>query len=199
MARKDGQGSDEELVREFVPADQTAVPRAPKGMRYVGLCRSCRSFVELGPTFGCLGGGHPKSDIAVALLVDDDDPLPKLPQANLGALFMPALWGPVHGQWFMILFYPIWLMLDNLIYGAVHGTMPVWLAVLCAVATAAFTVYYALRANAYGYMRVAAEKTPEQYVAAERKWTVLFVLIGIAFLVFASWYNIAIRPTAPVV
>lgn len=188
----------DDTVKEFVPTCGEAVPRAPEGMRYVGFCRSCRQFVELGPTFGCMKGAHGKSDIAVAVLVDDDDPLPRLPAVNLGALFMPALWGPAHGQWFMILFYPIWLLLDNLIYGAVHGTIPVWLAVVSSLAVAAFTVYYAVRANAYGYVRVAAEKTPEQYVAGERKWSVLFVLVGIAFLVFATWYNVAIRPTMPV-
>lgn len=193
------QVNTDEVVREFVPACGEAVPRAPKGMRYVGFCRSCRQFVELGPTFTCMKGAHGKGDIAVAMLVDDGEPLPHLPAMNWGALFMPALWGPSHGQWFMILFYPIWLLLDNLIYGAVHGTMPIWLAVLSGLAVAVFTVYYALRANAYGYVRVAAEKTPEQYMAGERKWTVLFVLVGVAFLVFATWYNLAIRPTAPVI
>lgn len=172
------------------------VPKAPEGMRYVGLCRRCRKFVELGPSFGCMNAGHRKDDIAVALLVDRDDPLPALPAMNLGALFMPALWGPAHGQWYMILFYPLWLMLDNLIYGAVHGSFPVWVAVLAALATAAFTVVYGLRANMHGYVRVASSLTPEEYLAKERRWTVLFVAIAVAFIVFASWYNVAIRPTA---
>lgn len=199
MARRNDSGGnggagrgDGELGR--ISEVGTAVPRAPEGMRYIGYCRSCRSFAELGPTFGCMKAGHPKADIAVALLVEEDDPLPRLPKLNLGALFMPALWGPAHGQWYMILFYPIWLLLDNLIYGAVHGTFPVFIAVLAGAAVAAFTVYYALRANSYGYLRVAAEKTPEQYVATERKWSVLFVVIGLVFIAFASWYNIAIRP-----
>ncbi len=175
------------------------VPKAPEGMRYVGLCRRCRKFVELGPTFTCMNAGHGKDDIAVALLLDRDDPLPELPAMNLGALFMPALWGPAHGQWYMILFYPLWLMLDNLIYGAVHGSFPVWVAVLAGLATAAFTVVYGMRANMHGYLRVAASKTPEEYLAKERRWTVLFVVIAVVFLVFASWYNIAIRPGAAVV
>ncbi len=190
-----GMRGDEDLDR--IAEIGTAVPRAPEGMRYVGYCRSCRSFVELGPTFGCMKAGHPKSDIAVALLVGEDDPLPRLPRFNLGALFMPALWGPAHGQWYMILFYPIWLLLDNLIYGAVHGTFPVVIAVLASLAVAAFTVFYAARANSYGYPRVAAEKTPEQYVATERRWSILFVAIGVAFIAFASWYNVAMRPGLP--
>ncbi len=173
----------------------TAVPKAPDGMRYVGFCRACRSFVELGPTFGCMKGGHPKSSVSVALLLGKDEPLPRLPRMNWGALFMPALWGPAHGQWYMILFYPIWLMLDNLIYGAVQGTFSAFLPTVCCVAAAAFTVYYALRANSHGYVRVAAKKTPEQYVSTERKWTVLLVLTGVAFLAFATWYNLMVRPT----
>ena len=119
-----------------------------------------------------------------------------MPAVNLGALFMPALWGPAHGQWFMILFYPLWLMLDNLVYGAVHGNYPGWIAALAVTMTAAFTILYATRANTYGYVRVAAEKLPEEYLATERKWSVLFVIIGVAFIVFASWYNLAIRPGA---
>lgn len=193
--RPGGQQGPEGL--ESITDIGTAVPRAPEGMRYVGFCKKCRTFVELGPTFGCMKGGHAKGDIGVALLVGKDEPLPRLPRMNWGALFMPALWGPAHGQWYMILFYPIWLLLDNLIYGAVHGTFPVFVAVVASLAVAAFTVYYALRANSFGYLRAAEKKTPEQYAASERKWSVLFVLIGVAFIVFASWYNIAVRPTLP--
>lgn len=195
MARRDrgaeGAGFD---VRERVTDIGKAVPRAPEGMRYVGFCRACRSFVELGPTFSCMKGGHGKESVAVALLLDADEPLPRLPRMNWGALFMPALWGPAHGQWFMLLFYPMWLMMDNLIYGAVHGTFSSVVAVVAVVAAAWFTVFYGLRANGYAYLRVASEKTPEQFVVTERRWAVLFVAIGVAFLVFASWYNLAIRP-----
>ena len=38
-----------------------------------------------------------------------------LPPINLGALFMPPIWGPAHGIWVTILFYPIWLSADNLV------------------------------------------------------------------------------------
>lgn len=193
MARKAGgsmSGYGQERVTEIGPA----VPKAPEGMRYVGFCRDCRDFVELGPTFSCMKGGHAKDRLAVAVLLDKEEPLPHLPAMNWGALFMPALWGPAHGQWFMLLFYPMWLMMDNLIYGAVHGTFSPTIAVIAIVVAAAFTIFYARSANAYGYVRVAGEKTPEEFMAAERRWAVLFVAIGVAFLVFASWYNLAIRP-----
>ena len=177
------------------PNSDEEIPHAPRGMRYVGFCRQCGQFVEVSTAFECKRKGHPRSSIAVALLIGLNDPKPRMPAVNIGALFMPALWGPAHGQWFTILFYPLWLILDNLIYGAVHGQQMVWLAALAVIATAAFTIYYAMRANVHGYIRVASEKSPEEYLATERKWSILFVLIGIAFLAFATWYNLAIRPS----
>lgn len=187
--------AEEAVVEERAVEVETAVPKAPKGKRFVGFCRKCRNFVELGPTFSCMKGAHPKGDIAVALLLDKDDPLPVMPRLNVGALFMPALWGPLHGQIFTILFYPAWLFLDNMIYAAVRGTGPAWPAIAASLMLAAFTVFYALRANEVGYLRVAAEKSPEEYLAGERKQAVFLVLVAVAFIVFASWYNIAVRPT----
>ena len=187
-----GAKDEPRYVGEPEPGEE--IPRAPRGTRYVGFCRSCRDFVEVRPDFSCKRGNHPREDIGVALLVGKDEPLPHLPAINLGALFMPALWGPAHGQWFMILFYPVWLFLDIFIYSSVHGDASPALSVVMGLITAAIMVYYALHANAYGYLRVAAEKTPDEYLAAERKWSVLFVVIGVAFLAFATWYNLAIRP-----
>lgn len=189
-------------ARRYAPApehgdtldpDETP-PVAPEGMRYIGFCRDCRDFVELGSDFSCLRAGHPRERIAVALLAGADEPLPHMPALNVGALFMPALWGPVHGQWYMILFYPLWLLLDNLIYGAVHGNGMGILAGVAAAITAAFTIYYALHANAWGYVRAAADRTPAEYLRVERRWAVVFVLIAVAFLVFATWFNVFVRP-----
>lgn len=202
MTRGDGgrggkRGSSEDGAssgRADLISPDEEVPRAPRGMRYVGFCRMCGKFVELTHDFECKRAGHPRSSIAVALLIGLDEPKPKMPLINLGALFMPALWGPAHGQWFMILFYPLWLMLDNLIYGSVHGTYPAWISIASVLVTAAFTVFYAMRANVHGYIRVASEKSPEEYLATERRWSILFILIGVAFVAFATWYNLAVRP-----
>ena len=187
---------DEPHYAGGTPAADEKIPPAPRGTRYVGFCRACGDFVELTPEFTCKSAGHGRDQIGVALLVNKGEAAPHMPRVNLGALFMPALWGPAHGQWAMILFYPVWLFLDNVIYGAVTSPTPlsVILAVAMGLLTAAFTVLYAVRANVYGYQRVAAEKTPEEYLATERKWSVLFVAIGCAFLAFATWYNLAVRP-----
>ena len=35
-----------------------------------------------------------------------------IPRLNVGALFLPPIWGPAHGMWAALLFYPIWLFAD---------------------------------------------------------------------------------------
>ena len=32
-----------------------------------------------------------------------------LPPINIGALFMPPIWGAANGIWLAILYYPVWL------------------------------------------------------------------------------------------
>ena len=32
-----------------------------------------------------------------------------IPRLNIGALFLPPIWGPAHGIWITILWYPVWL------------------------------------------------------------------------------------------
>ncbi|MBR2834916.1 MAG: hypothetical protein IKE43_04285 [Coriobacteriales bacterium] len=195
-----GAGIVDETARiEYNPSDTEAVPKAPEGYRYVGFCRKCHDFEEMTTTFTCLEGGHPKQDIAVALLLEKDEPKPHIPRLNIGALFMPALWGPAHGQWYMILFYPLWLLLDRLIYGSIYESSGlIALAVIAGVGTAVFTIAYALYANTYAYVRVATQKTPEEYNASERKQAIIWILLAIAFIFFATWYNLFVRVPAAV-
>ena len=44
--------------------------------------------------------------------------LKAVPKFNIGALFMPPIWGPAHGWWLAIVFYPLWLFADNVFYAA---------------------------------------------------------------------------------
>ena len=41
-----------------------------------------------------------------------------VPRFNVGAFFMPGIWGPAHGLWVSILFYPLWLLADNVFFAA---------------------------------------------------------------------------------
>ncbi|MCL2528910.1 MAG: hypothetical protein FWE41_01035 [Coriobacteriia bacterium] len=117
-----------------------------------------------------------------------------LPKYNLGALFMPAVWGPAHGQWISILFYPLWLFADTSITNAVlFGGFTYILAASVIIGTAALTIFYARTVGYKAYARVAHKVTKEQYLKSQRKWTVISILIAIVFAAFATWYNLTIR------
>jgi len=122
-----------------------------------------------------------------------------LPRINWGALFMPAVWGPAHGQWITILFYPLWLFADTSITNAVFfGGLTYALAASVVLGTAAVTILFALTIGQKTYARVAHKTTMQQYKSRERIWALISALIALAFLGLATWYNLAIRlPQGP--
>ena len=91
-----------------------------------------------------------------------------IPRWNIGALFLPPIWGPAHGFWATILFYPLWLVADNL--------------------------FSRLSQPFAAHRAVARGVSKETYVRRERIWAVVCVVIGLAMLGFATWYNLMIRP-----
>lgn len=120
-----------------------------------------------------------------------------LPAVNLGALFMPPIWGPAHGVWITILYYPMWLFADNLLYAAYSDPTPlsVTLASLMAVILAAATIIFARASQGYACQRALKRgKTKETYKKEQRIWAVVSALIAIVFLAAATYYNLTIRP-----
>lgn len=127
----------------------------------------------------------------------EDEFLADVPFLNLGALFMPPIWGIAHGDWPCILFYPLWVFADNLIFNAVQN--PSALTILFAI----ITIVIALGLM-FAYARIssprsahqAAERgdTLEHYLKVQRRWAVGMAVIAIAMLIFATWYNLNIRP-----
>lgn len=121
-----------------------------------------------------------------------------LPRFNVAAFLLPPIWGPAHGFWATILFYPIWLFADNLFYAAYEN--PTALAVVLAVVvlvllvagTAAFSVVSqplaAHRAEDRGVTR-------ETYLRRQRWWAIGCAIGGGVMLALATYYNLAIRPT----
>ena len=175
--------------------EEEQVPPPAEGMRYAGLCRDCKDFVELDDKLNPRDCGHTKDRIAVALLLGESEPLPHLPKMNWGAFFMPALWGPGHGQWYLILMYPILIFLDNIVYTAVQaGGLYILLAVACLVCMLAFLIVYVRGANMAGYLRVSHAKTVDEYLKGEKRWTWAMIAVAVVFIVFATYYNIAVRP-----
>jgi len=116
---------------------------------------------------------------------------------SIGALILPMLWGPAHGIWITILYYPAWMFVDNLIYNTVH--MPtiqniIMTAIVVAVMILVSLVFARL-ANPQAAHRAAAQgKTKEQYIKSERIWTIASIIVAIIAIVLATYYNLNIRP-----
>lgn len=111
-----------------------------------------------------------------------------LPPINLGALFMPPIWGPAHGVWVTILFYPMWLFADNLLYAAYSNPEPlsVTLAVLMAAILAAVTIIFARASQGYACQRALKRgKTKETYLKEQ--------LIGRLFLLSSLLYFLRLQ------
>lgn len=119
-----------------------------------------------------------------------------LPRMNWGAFFMPGIWGPAHGFWVSILFYPLWVFIDYLIYGAYTDPQPwtIAIAAICSILLAAITIAFAIvsqpfaahRANDKGISR-------ETYLKRERIWAVVCIIIAIAAIAWATYYNLEVR------
>ena len=106
-----------------------------------------------------------------------------LPPINLGALFMPPIWGPAHGIWVTILFYPMWLFADNLLYAAYSNPEPlsVTLAVLMAAILAAVTIILQehlrdMRANV-----LLSEGKPKKHILRSSVFGRLFLLSSLLY------------------
>lgn len=120
-----------------------------------------------------------------------------IPRWNIGALFLPPIWGPAHGFWVTILFYPLWLFADNSFYAAYSQptALSMVLAVVVGVVLVAVTFLFARLSQPFAAHRaVVRGVSKETYVRRERIWTVVCVAIGCVMIGFATWYNLMIRP-----
>jgi hypothetical protein len=120
---------------------------------------------------------------------------------NLGALFMPPIWGPANGIWITILYYPLWLFADNLFYEAFTNptTLSVVFSIVVAVLLAVVTVIFARISQGYACERaLRMGKTKEWYIKRQRVWAVAMGLLALIMIVLATIYNLVIRPGMPV-
>ena len=121
-----------------------------------------------------------------------------LPPLNLGALFMPPIWGPAHGIWITILYYPAWLLIDNLFYGVYENPQPltITLAVIAGLILAGVTIVFARASQVYALRRdLSRGKTKEQYLKRQVIWAVTMGIFAAVMLGAATYYNLVIRPT----
>ena len=119
-----------------------------------------------------------------------------LPRVNIGALVMPGIWGPAHGFWACILFYPLMIFIDYVVYGA-YIKPEAWtiaLAVFGVVIYVAVSVVFSIVSQPFAAHRAEAKGVSrEQYLKRERIWAVVCVIILIIALAWATYYNLEIR------
>lgn len=140
---------------------------------------------------------EPNSDAEAAMV---QDYLEGMPQLNIGALLMPPIWGPPKGLWVTIVWYPLWVFADNCLFAwyslgtpltAVLGIITLVLLVAVSIAFARYSsVYAALKAVQKG-------KTKAEFQRTERIWAVVSIILAIAVLAFATYFNLNLR--APLV
>ena len=121
-----------------------------------------------------------------------------LPPINLGALFMPPIWGPAHGIWITILYYPAWLFIDNLFYSVYTNPQPltIVLAIIAGLILAGVTIVFARVSQMFAFHRdLKNGKTKEQYRKRQVKWAVAMAILAAVMLALATYYNLVIRPT----
>ncbi len=138
-----------------------------------------------------------KRDTNTEVLVEEVS-LKGLPPINLGALFMPPIWGPAHGIWITILYYPAWLLLDNLFYGAYENPQPlsIVLSIIAGVVLAGVTVIFARASQVYALHRdLNRGRTKEQYRKRQVIWAIAMAILAAVMLALATYYNLVIRPT----
>ncbi len=119
-----------------------------------------------------------------------------IPRVNIAALLLPPVWGPAHGFWVTIAYYPAWLLADNTLYAAftAPSALSVAIAAVVVAILAAVTVAFSIVSQPLAAHRAAERgRSKEDYLRAQRKWAVGCVIGGVAMLAFATYYNLAIR------
>lgn len=120
-----------------------------------------------------------------------------LPRVNWGAFFLAPVWGPAHGMWAAFLFFPAWLVADNVIYGAVSEptALNVAFAVFIIAAIAVMTVVFAIVSQPFAAHRAEAlGESREHYLRRQRVWAVVSAIIAVIVVALATWYNLDMRP-----
>ena len=129
-------------------------------------------------------------------IAEEEKFLKGLPRVNLGALLMPGIWGPAHGMWVAILFYPLWVFVDNIIFNAYLNPEPIAiaLAVIVGVAMIAFSVAFAIVSQPFAAHRAENRGVSrETYLKRQRIWAIVSFVLAVIAIAWATYYNLEIR------
>ena len=119
-----------------------------------------------------------------------------LPRLNVGAFFMPPIWGPAHGFWITILYYPAWLVADNLFYATYldPSVVNVAMAVSVALALLGVTVAFAIVSQPIAAHRAEdAGVSRDAYLKRQRNWAVVSIALAVVVVAGSTFYNLNIR------
>lgn len=138
------------------------------------------------------------SELSDEQIAQEEEFLKGIPRLNIAALFLPPIWGPAHGIWATILYYPIWLLADNVIYTAwsERSVLSIVIAILVFAGLAVGTLVFAILSQPFAAHRAASKGiSKEVYLKRERIWAVVSVVVGLLMIAWATYYNLAIRPS----
>lgn len=120
-----------------------------------------------------------------------------VPRVNIAALFLPPIWGPAHGLWVAIVFYPLWLVADTCFVNAFAERTPLAIALgaIVLVALTAVTFVFSATSQKYALLRaLSMGSTKEAYLKRQRIWAVASVVVGLVMIAAASYYNVVLNP-----
>lgn len=124
-----------------------------------------------------------------------------MPRFNIAAFLMPPIWGPAHGMWVTIFFYPLWLVADNVFYGAYEepSVLAIILASIVFIILLGITIAFAIISQPFAAHRAESMGVSrETYLRRERWWILASAILAVLMLALATYYNLAIRPTLDV-
>ena len=120
-----------------------------------------------------------------------------VPRVNIAAFLMPAIWGPAHGIWVTILYYPLWLLADNCFVSAFVARTPLSIAFAAIVAVALFamTLAFSIISQPLALHRaVDMGVSKETYLRRQRIWAIAMGIVVVLALSTATYYNLCINP-----
>lgn len=121
-----------------------------------------------------------------------------LPRFNVAAFLLPPIWGAAHGFWVTILYYPVWLFIDNLLFATYQHPMPLTIgaSVTAAIGYLAVTVAFAIISQPLAAHR-AEERGVDRatYLRRQRWWAIGCAIGGAIMLTLATIYNLTLRTT----
>ena len=120
-----------------------------------------------------------------------------LPRFNVAAFLLPPIWGPAHGFWTTILYYPIWLFVDNLFYATFEDPQPLSIvfSLLALVILVGITVAFAIVSQPIAAHRAEDKGVSRQaYLKRQKMWAIGCAIGAVVMLALATYYNLGIRP-----